>query len=633
MEMKHFLPSEDDPSTTDLRHAIQKLELFAVQNEAEPVPHVGHFEKDCFVTYDKTPLQKTMELAKSFIAVTFSDKARSENDKKRTHIHDQLLEAIDVVKSHYFLIENKLKKGNPSEQKLAAYATSTIQRFNAIIDQANRMPTSWRERMVRLAYQHSGLSLEEKLHKIDLPQPAAVELGMPLDAASDLNENKLFWRRFHINESSASSKKIATLFPREIATDGHKISTREVDVFCMKALRMLNNHGIPFASISDVVSSIRGTPIHVQPDITQQDASSPVISLFQILTPFPGEIVELKGSFQRFPTTKANSIPIPESFHLFSRSVQTGFPHPSQHNGWALADQLIPACPHRLDQLPFFVKLLNNKKEIAQALLPQGRLINTARALHKLKRESFRKNSNRLLLLHKALTNAMLKCAQDSGIQTNPKEEIEQFHNILADHTNPFELLIETNQLIIEYFIANPYAKLQEAWAGRSHSGLHSKDPSISYAAARSIIQNEISNNAQKLIAAQFEQSKEAKVKAIENYILGMGDVIGSPCAAILLQLSSEGMGFAPPMLNDYEQRMQVAVYKQLYEFLEELTLAESQPQSLERIELNLENQLMSDIGIFEATCFDAIRHPTASVINEIEIYFNSRYYYLINRQ
>ncbi len=621
-------PSKEDP-TTDLRDAIQKLEIFALQNESEPIPHVGHFEDNSLIPVTKTPLQRTIDLARCFIAATFSDKAREENDKKRFIIHDELLQAIDVVKSQYLLIE-KLKKGNPSEQKLASCATLTIQRYNAIIDQAKRIPTSLRERMVRLAYQHSGLSLEEGLNKIDLPQTAEIELGSPLKNRFETVSNKMFRDRFHSHFLPSSSKKIASLMQQREISNDEAISKREADAFRMKAISLLNHHGIPFSSVSDALNSIRTAPIHVHPSIENAFPFS-VLSLFQTLTPFPGEIIELQGSFKRDPKSRERSIPIPESFHLFSKSIQTGFPHPSQHTGWALADQLIPLCPHRLDQLPLFVSLYQRKKETAQALLPQGRLINIAKNLHKLKKEAFQKNADNFIHLHGNFIKAIVKSAPLEIIPGGTERAVDQFYQILKHHPCSFHLLTETNQAIIEHFIAQPYKKLQEVWLERSHPNLANKDPQKSCQGALEILCQEINLNASQKIAIQFDQSDDSFIQNTLEYILCIGKLIGKSSCAIILQQLSEGMGLAPPMLTEFEQKVQCSVYKQLQEFIDQLN-AYTSLKDMNDIGTVLQRQIESDTAIFESPSCDEIIAPSLEIVQELEVYFNSRYYYQLNR-
>lgn len=121
--------------------------------------------------------------------------------------------------------------------------------------------------------------------------------------------------------------------------------TQEADAFRMKAISLLRPHGL-FDTIQEKISSIQLAPLHRQTNENQ-------ITLSQVLHPFPGERIELRGTFLRVDN---RTIPVANSFELQRISHVTGFPHPAQNIGWAFSSDFLD------DQ--------NQLNQIRQALMP-----------------------------------------------------------------------------------------------------------------------------------------------------------------------------------------------------------------------------------------------------------------------
>lgn len=584
-----------DP-TKELMLAIDKLQKFAQHNEAEPIPHVHHLDvkEGVLVASENSALKRTMNLMSCFIGSTFSERVRSEQEKKKTLVQNEVLHAIEVLRSHYLFIQ-KLKKGNTQQQQLAAAAIAAVNRYNAVMDQNRKDSPSWSGKIVRFLYEHCGLSVDETLrdNALEFPQPAIAQ-----------SETKKISQKLESPLILAASKKVALCSPHlEI------LPKQEADAFRVKFISLLKTQGMRFLSFSDQLHSIKVTPIQ-----TVSENSSSVVSMMQTLRPFPGETIVLKGSFRR--DAKDTSVPIPDSFHVASESNQTGFPHPSQHTTWALSDQLIPICPMRMDHLLLLQPLYLKKNELAQELLPEGSLNTKAKEILKLKKEAFEKHQDEYLGLLRAMNHAMVKAAP---VEIIPDEATQIIDRFFDDKPNG-DYLSDIFEIINFHFIQTPHHKLQEAWVEGTAAGLMNVDPKVRYQTALSILEDGYTS-AVDTVKQNTQPQSEVEQNAL-RYIFCMGQLLGVPARAIILQHFSETIGMPPPMLNEYEQRIQAAAYKQLAAFHKEL---ESEI-SLATVEGNFLSQLQSDIALFSES-FEGLEDPAASIVNELEVYYNSRYY------
>lgn len=600
---KRFTPFHDP--TKELELAIEKLEKFTQQNAAEPIPHIQHLDmKEGKLILTKTsPLQKTMDLASYLITTAFSDKARKEKCKKSTDIQNEVLEAVEVVKSHYLLIE-KLIEGTPHQRQIAASAMAVINRYNEII--SRKCPPTWSLRIVGFLYEKMGWSVNEKLksNPIELPAPIAFQGELP----------KKISQQFESPLTVAASQKITSLMQQKAAISPNTlVSKQEEDVFRMKAITQFQKLGFRF----DEMKSFKYSPISAS-------SADSIVSMFQTIVPFPGELVEMKGSFRRNIASGSHSIPIPDSFQLISKSIQTGFPHPCQHTGWALANQLIPAFPQNMDQLTYWQPLNKRKNDIAKDLLPNGKYLAKAKELLKLKKRCFEENLNEFLALQKTLSQAIVSCSQASS----EKNKFDLFYSIVEKQSSPYDYLAETYQIINENLISRPYERLKKSWLERNNC-LFNLDPDIRYKNALKILEDEFEN-----ILKEFEIQKDKAISSSEaaafDYLICLGETLKQAIVLIILQEFSEIIGFVPPALNDFEQRVQASVYKQLKEFLDDLekiNLEQFSEKNSYLLNEHLKEQLKSDIEIFTKESFEEIEDPSVRIVNELEVYYTSRYF------
>jgi hypothetical protein len=212
-------------------------------------------------------------------------------------------------------------------------------------------------------------------------------------------------------------------------------SKQELDAFRMKVITLLRHHPMHFISFSERLHMIREVPINMKESSTLSKALDCIIAMHQTISTFPGETIELKGSFKRYPQSHCRSIPIPESFQLETQSRQIGFPHPSQHNGWALSDIWLPNDD----------SLSKKRDKIALQLMPEGRFNLKAKELLKYKHQCFNSHAQEFLALHHQLYCNLLH-------PLNPTAEkiLGAFFDSLSRQKNIYNHLSTIQQQILD---------------------------------------------------------------------------------------------------------------------------------------------------------------------------------------
>lgn len=283
---------------------------------------------------------------------------------------------------------------------------------------------------------------------------------------------------------------------------------QEHDAFIMKAILLLKKQGVD-------AKFLRKNPVQVRVNASSK-------TLFQTVTLFPGETIELNGSFKILEN--ALSIPLKETFKMATKSVQTAFPHALQSFGLPFAECLIPLCPHEPEKLPLLSVLLEKKREVAKRLLP-GKDLNL-----QAKKQLEQKRKQKLATHRSLVENVTGEC-------------LEEFYKWLALQEAPYNTLAEINENFADTFLTTPFRRLQRAWLD---------NPSKEWSA----------NEALKYL--QAKKPTDPYTQALCRHLL-------EPCRQILLQHLSESMGFEPPKLDNKTQEIQLLLYKQLATFLEEL--------------------------------------------------------------
>lgn len=375
-------------STYEIQAAIEILEAFSRERES----------KSSF-----SLLKKTIAFAKDIFT-------------RSTDTQIRVQKALDTLKRNASLIQ-EMEKGSTPQKNLASSAYAAIDRFNAMGQQLKKRPLPWRRWM-------------EQVHG-----------EIPRDTIP--NEKIELSHKFHFVESEKTLYRPSLFIDPSPIKNDLKPSPFELDAFRMKAITLLKHQEIRFTSLTDELKLIREVPIVVQesPSLSQTFKES-IIAMRQTLSTLPGETIELKGSFKRYPESSCHSVPIPESFHIETQIHQIGFPHPSQRNGWSVSHLLLPSegVAHEM------------QIHIAKELQPHGRWNQQAKETLKLKKLAFEANLNEFIMLHRRLNQKMLNDSHQDY-----RSVLDSFYEELSKHPHPYQYLSEVHQQILVYvFDKNP---------------------------------------------------------------------------------------------------------------------------------------------------------------------------------
>jgi hypothetical protein len=586
---------EDNP-TEALQAAIQKLEAFTEPEAGGLEVH----ENGSLIARKGKPLERVIGLAKHFIAPIFSDHARQEREKKLSLIKEEILKARDVIQSHSSLID-KLKNGDPNQQKLAESALNAIKRYNSVVKLDHSL---WTTKYDFYNFERNQILLDQEIKGQPIELPHVVSIRFESHTANHPAQKSLR----ELSETfldKPSSKGCANLSPT------YKKSTQfMLDTFRMKAVRMIQQHLLQHHSVGEIINLVKQTPI----DISESSTDSGELFMRQVLEELPGSRIVLTGSFTRPAVdSKFMSMPILVDFHLASHLEHAGFPYPSQHTGWALSQKLVESFPLRVDQVPLFQQIDQRRKRLAQALLFDHASIQKSRLIYKSKREIFDQDREFFLKLHQELQEAII-LASEFEIQ-DFSEILNNFYEMIKNAPATFDILNSTQQKLNHLMIHEPAKKLQEEWLEVPGSYLRKGNPQEKLLQAIHLLEEERSKA---LAALNLEQPLDA-------YIHLMGNIIGRASQRIILQYFSEKIGFGPPMLNDFEQKIQTCAFQQLVDFLDGFEKSEMLSPLKMKEEMTVFYK--NEIHLFQIESIEELHQIPAKIVQELEFYFPTRFF------
>jgi hypothetical protein len=485
---------------------------------------------------------------------------------------------------------------------------TTIDQFNEVMARTKKTPPTFGQRFVRFLFKQSGLGLDGELagKTIELPLPASLECESP---------HKIDFTLHHC-ASLACYKVSSFAFPAHLSP-----TQQEVDAFRMKAITTIRNYGFPSTSLSEALKAMREAP--VQGTTNNCSTDSTIVTFRQTLEPFPGETIVLEGSFNRNAHNAVSSVPIPDSFKLYSKSSQTGFPHPLQHNGWGLSDKILPPCPDALERLPLYRVLFEQKRKIAMSLLPHGWRLPHAKLLMEIKLNVFETHKTELLALHQRLAQSLANAA---GVEkNNPIQDIiRNLFKHLKDEPNAIERLSHAYQCIAEVYCSRPSEQLQHQWLEMKTSDTwQSMEPQHRLESATHLLQNALTQSIQTLREGDLAYFSAP----VADYILAMGDLIGDAARELILQYMSEKMGYEPEALTTFAQKIQANAFKQLMSFLVDMEFDRELSDEERRIRVRdrLIQALESDIACFEDVVPLRSGRSVSSLARELQGYYDNR--------
>lgn len=580
--------SGDQPNP-NLQKALENLETFSQHIEKQQVANLSHFElkEGKLVAVPHASLKKTISLAYDNLILPGLD--------ERSEVLCEILHSSDVIKSYLPLIMQE--DGSPEQKKFAAYAKKAIERFNLAVDKATALPPTWQKRIVHFLYQKSGLLFSNRLVGIELPQKASLHIDFPAQTM------KASSKLIKVNPEATidtASQRISTL--REQMIPSFQLEQQILELYYMKVIALLEGHQL--LSHVEARTVVVNKPIQFSVDKQEQ-----LLIISQTLVPLPGQQIEVAVAFKKDPRTLTYSIFSSDSITL--KSIQTGFPTPNQHHGWALAEVLIPKCLHRPNLLQLFPQCYMNKLKLAQDLLPNGPSSEKARIFLRLKRKAFNANQSRFIELHKKLAIAIAEAAPKAYIPNTFMESAHHFFEALNRLKNPYDVLSSTYEKLMNSVVVLPYLSLEKAWLNGDIRN---------YDNAQQVLATEMFTQAMKEIRCTQETNDSIEQLA-HDFLIAMQQILAPAIQQLILQQYSEIVEYAPPQLDLFSKKLQTAVYQQQEEFYRELSQDPYQCDISQQLSRLLDN----DLVLFKSNNLNALTWKSVSIIQELELYYVER--------
>lgn len=568
--------------TQDISLAISKLEVFSKNLLLE----------------SENPLQRTIYLAKRFIGSALFQKIRNREKEQQGLIQAEVLDAIHILQKNLLFIE-KLKNGTPTEKQLAESAIKVVERYNQIVISSKRKETSIFHRLLKKFDAHFGF--HEEHYDLD------PFIHLPLKATAEYSSSTS--KKIHTKINSLANSQIQ---------ESESILQTEADAFRLKAISLLKTD--KNYCTKDEFQSIKSTPIHA----TVDSSDLKKIRMQQVVSEFPGETIFFVGEFQRHKEILQKSIPISTSFEMHTNATQTGFPHPIQYTGWALADCMIPIHPLKLHLLTTFKSIYTLKLQIATDLLPKGALNQKAKSILKAKKDAFYKNLKELLSLHHLLNQTLFKSASENLHSEISFEPIDRFFKEIKNHSSPFEYIVESEEFFIDHLISKPFEKLKEEFLEAKTIDFESKSQNERYLITSNLLIQEREKIQSELQKLKEQNSTNPFLILKMDYVLTKSAILASASDEILLQHLSEMIGYKPKSLSPFAKKVQEALYKQLILFQKELTSNEEFIYD----ESYLKKLLIDDIDIFNNSSSNP-SNAENKIVDELELYFSNAFHAL----
>ncbi|MBA3237246.1 MAG: hypothetical protein H0T62_02710 [Parachlamydiaceae bacterium] len=588
-------PTSGEQSKLDLQQALANLETFSQQIERELVPNFSNLA----VHAGKLVAVQTPSLTKT-IAQAYSNLI-SPTQKESSEVVAALLQSSDTIKSYFPLIQ-VMSEGSPEQKKFANYAKTAIERFNRTVDKATSSTSTWTQRIICFLYQKNMLVVGNRLVKIELPRNAFLPINSLKFSIEKYDQKKMTSTLQSPPESTAALQKISTL--GQAVLPSYQIEQKTFELYQIKIFKLLEKDKL--LSPLEARELVLKTPREF---IVDQQAELATIS--QKLQPLPGQCFHVSASFQI--DRRTCSFSIFQSDDLVIESTQTGYPHPLQHNGWALSDMLIPKCLHRPERLKHFPELYEKQLKIAQELDPKGPLVEKARYLLAMKRQVFEENKMEFLKAHKALCFAISDAAFQNTVPHDFSESISSFFTHLSFSSSSYDLLVRAQEQLMDGIVNYPFIALDKEWLNGTVSTCNSASLLLS-----TKMEEVFDKWSEKALEAEKLNNPEKKLL---HYCSAMGRVLAHPVQQLILQQHSEKMKTAPPELDVFTKKIQVALYLQLWEFLHELSLNPKEIDPYRHLSRLLEDDLM----LFKATDLNKLPWKSVAIVNELETYYKER--------
>lgn len=411
-----------------------------------------------------------------------------------------------------------------------------------------------------------------------------------------------------ISTSAQLDQKIESLYHARTITSNPQLSQFEVDTLKMKMIAFESKQGLDKLPLDESIAS----------ETSQATVDDKTVTVFKTWNHLPGEVLGVIGNFRR---EKTRSIPI--ALDTFIESFQPGHPYPQQHMGWSLSHWLIPSAVLWIDQIPLFRPIFERKIKAGKALLPRGEKNPFARKMYQFKRQVFDENKAEYLHFHHELSAAIFK-ANPHYADLKKQDAITKFYETLSTHPHPFEELSQTNTLLNQVFIETPFEKVEEMWLIRFDPALADPDKQ-----KRQDALSQLYKKTRKKEIDDFLTKETDPIRC--SYLMTMGELLGDSAESLLTLQLSEKIGIKPPMLSDFDLKIQACTFKHLIEFLDELDeeVDLDNPEEVHHLKEKMRMQIQSEIELFNSRTFDETDPFLQELVDEVVSYFHARFHEL----
>lgn len=318
----------------------------------------------------------------------------------------EMHQVLDLVSKAVPFI-NTLQQGTNDQRALATRAAQVITDYNRLIDTIPKEHPNTK----------NSDSLTQGLlnRKIELPKPTPA-----FNQINSLPDGKV-------------SGTVQSLFANR--------NVFPEDLFRVKAITLLKNT----LGMKSAILAVKNTPIQ-----TVWDSKKNMFRAEQTICTFPGEVCVLTALLDHKNGGIPSELDCKFSIH------QTGFPASSQYTGGLV-------FPHELIQestaLPLHEKLQEEKKSIAQALLPEGSKYQKAKEIISLKKEAFLKNREEFLRHHQGYILQLISAAFGRRLNNDEIQIVKDFFKFLGCASQPFEKMHEVSRLINVYVTEDDFSE------------------------------------------------------------------------------------------------------------------------------------------------------------------------------
>lgn len=538
-------------------------------------------------------LKHMISLARLYVAPLASAQMKQNKDAELQRLKEALVKARDTIVEYTATIE-QLQSGSDAERKFAAYALSVIERYNAIVRRNSPEKNQY-------DYQRQHLLHDPEIQGHEIPLFRFV--SVKLDSGLEKHPAQKILKQ--LRDSSGVKSEPSLRIP--ITSEQINIDRLMKDSFIVKVLRILGEHSKQ-QNAAEIRALISQNPINYD------NSSVPgVTKISQFLEFGPGIRILLTGSFKQCNQTADSKLITRLAWQGLQLKIpHTGFPYSSQHTGWTLGRHWVDADPGDCSQTPFYKEIEQKRRK--SALLhdeDQVFIIKTC-DFARLKRIVFDSNRELFIPLHRRLQEA-IQVGMQREISDKEKIVMDQYYDKVFKAPSAFDMLHRDQENLLSLFIEQPFSALNTALKNNAFS-FSATTPQERHQKVFDLLENERKQAILKLDPQQVEDA----------FVLMQGELLGKAYQPVGLQYLSKKIGFTPPLLNDFEKKLQISAFSQLLTFIDHSTV-DLKAENSEKIKEDLLNHWKQDLQIIEGKMpsNDEKFQKIFLVIEELQSYFH----------